>query len=195
MTSLPTSTAPSPPTGRARLRRIAGAFRRVSARQEGMTLVELGVAMLVTAMLSAVMVAWMTSGVNSERTHQSYDRAMSDLRAIVDQLSREVRGATEIIDAEPSSISFWLDSDRDATLDTGETVTWAIDGSDMVRSTDGGDTGILATTISPDDSGFSYDSGIPDQITRVTITVGTFADNGSGTDLLQQSIDIYLRNM
>jgi prepilin-type N-terminal cleavage/methylation domain-containing protein len=167
----------------------------VAEGDAGVTLVELAVAMMISAMLSAVMVAWMTAGVNSERTHQSYDRALSDLRAVADQLSREVRGATRITDAGESSVSFWLDVDRDGATDSGEIVTWSIDGPDMVRATDAGDAGILATTLSAADSGFTYDSDNPDEIKRVTITLGTVADNGSNHDLLQQSMDIYLRNM
>lgn len=170
------------------------ALRRLAA-DPGTTLVELGVGMAITALLATLMVTWLAAGVGSETSHRSYDDALADLRHVTDQLSREIRTASALTDLGDQSVSLWLDGDRDGVVDTGEIVTWQIDGSEVVRVTDDVEVGaVLATNVSGPDSLFAFDEEDPALVTRVTVTLVALADTRAGTDALEHSVDIYLRN-
>ena len=163
--------------------------------ERGVTMVELGVAMLITALLSTVMITWVFAGVSSENSHRSYDDALADLRQVTDRLGREIRSAGYLTEAGVSSLAYWLDGDRDGVAEAGETITWAIDGSTIVRSADDGQPGaVLATNLSGAASSFAYDATIPGDVTRVTITFVALAETQAGYDELQHTLDIYLRN-
>ena len=164
--------------------------------EAGITLVELGVGMVMTALLSTVMITWIFTGFGAESTHRSYDQALEDLRDVSDQLSREVRAADYLTEADTASMTFWLDGDRDGVVDTGETVTWAIEGGGVVvRVTDDGNPKtVVATNLSPTDSSFSYDAVTAGDVGRVTIDLVALAATSAGGDEVFLSTDIYLRN-
>jgi hypothetical protein len=152
--------------------------------------------MLMSALLSTVMIIWVFAGFRSDSVHRSYDEALSDLRRVTDQLSREVRSAGYLTAADDLSMTFWLDGDRDGTVDTGELVSWTIDsGGNVLRATDDGSPGaIVATNLSFTASSFSYDSATPVDITRVTIDLVALAATETGGDEVFRSFDVYLRN-
>lgn len=161
----------------------------------GMSLVELGVSMVITSMLALLMVTWFSAGVGSENSHRSYDHALSDLREVSDRLGKEVRSAGYLTAAEPTSLSFWLDGDRDGIAEEGETITWALDGTTIVRTTDDGVTSaVLATNLTPSASSFTYDATDPADVTRVTLSLRATAETRAGGDQLEHTIEIYLRN-
>jgi len=163
--------------------------------EAGITLVELGVGMVITALLSTVMITWIFTGFSAESTHRSYDQALEDLRNVSDQLSREVRAADYLTASDTASMTFWLDGNRDGIVDTGETVTWAIEaGGVVVRATDDGTKTIVATRLSPTGSSFSYDAASPGDVGRVTIDLTALAATSAGGDEVFLSTDIYLRN-
>lgn len=179
--------------------RIGGLVMRliptIRSDDAGVTLVEIGVAMMLGSLVAALMMVWLAAGVGSETSHRSYDEALADLRHVTDQLSREIRSSSGVTSASPSTVSFWLDGDRDGVVDTGETITWAIDGESVVRSTDDAvSAAVLATSVSDLYSVFEYDAEDPASITRVTITLATLAYTRAGDDRLIHSADVYLRN-
>ncbi len=177
--------------------RIRGLVRRLRgalAADAGMSLVELGVSMVITALLSVLMLTWFSAGVASENSHRSYDSALADLRDVSDRLGREVRGAGYLTAADTDSLSFWLDGDRDGVAGSGEVITWTIAGGEMLRSTDADESsGVLATMLVAG-SGFTYDAVNPGEVTRVTVTLVAGAETRAGTDEIRHVIDIYLRN-
>ncbi len=177
-----------------RRRNLVGRCRRRLAVDAGLTLVELGVSMVITSLLGALMITWFAAGVGSENSHQSYDAALSDLREVSDRLGSELRGSGYLTAAEPGTISFWLDGDRDGVVESGETITWAIDGVTMVRSTDDGATSAVLATHLGTDSAFSYDAIAPADVTRVTISLVADATTRAGTDQIEHVVEIYLRN-
>ena len=168
---------------------------RFSRDESGVTLVEVAVTMVLGSMVAALMMVWLAAGIGSETSHRSYDEALADLRHVTDQLSREIRSSSGLTAAQPGSLSFWLDGNRDGITDTGETITWAIDGDSVVRSTDADESSAtLATHVSDFYSLFEYDAEDPDSVSRVTITLVTLADTRAGDDRLIHSADVYLRN-
>lgn len=172
------------------------AGRRDPDPEAGITIVELSVAMLMTALLSAVMITWVFAGFGSDSTHRAYDEALSELRHVTDLLSREIRSAGYLTAADDLSMTFWLDGDRDGTVDTGELVTWTIEsGGNVSRVTDDGSPKtIVATNQSSTDSSFGYDAALPGDITRVTIDLVGLAATPAGDDEVFRSLDVYLRN-
>ena len=163
--------------------------------EAGITVIELSVGMVMTALLSTVMITWIFTGFGADSTLRSYDHALEDLRNVSDQLIREVRAADYLTAAEAASMTFWLDGDRDGTVNIGETVTWTIGaGGVVVRSTDDGSSGVVATYLSPTGSSFSYDAIIPGDVSRVTIDLVALAATSAGGDEVFHSTDVYLRN-
>jgi hypothetical protein len=150
--------------------------------------------MVITSLLAALMVTWFSAGVGSENSHRSYDEALSDLRDVSDRLSREIRAAGYLITADPYSLSFWLDGDRDGEVGEGESITWAIEGSDMRRFTEDDSEDVIVATHLTTGSIFSYDATTPGSVTRVTIDLVAGAETRAGIDLVAHSADIYLRN-
>ena len=177
-----------------RHRNLVRRVRRSLGGDAGMSLVELGVSMVITSLLSVLMVTWFSAGVGSENSQRSYDEALSDLRDVSDRLSREVRAAGYLTEAEPYSLSFWLDSDRDGEVGEGESITWAIEGSDMRRFTEDDSENVVVATNLTTGSQFSYDAVTPGLVTRVTIDLVAGAETRAGVDLVLHSADIYLRN-
>lgn len=174
---------------------MIGRIRRRFANDAGVTLVELGVGMAITALLATLMVTWLAAGVGSETSHRSYDEAVADLRHVTDQLAREIRTSNGLTSLGDHSLTLWLDGDRDGVVDAGEIITWQISGSEMVRVTDAAAAGaVLATNLSQADSLFTYDSDDPAQVTRVTIDLTALARTRAGSDVLEHSVDVYLRN-
>ena len=169
---------------------------RMGDSEAGITLVELGVGMVMTALLSTVMITWVFTGFGAESTHRSYDQALEDLRDVSDQLSREVRAADYLTAADTASMTFWLDGTRDGVVDPGETVTWAIEGGGVVvRATDDGNPKtVVATNLSPTGSSFSYDAVTAGDVGRVTMDLVALVATSAGGDEVFLSTDIYLRN-
>ena len=163
--------------------------------EAGVTLVELGVSMVITSLLAGLMVTWFSAGVGSENSHRSYDEALNDLRQVSDRLGREVRSAGYLTAASPESLTFWLDGNRNGVADAGETITWALSGATMLRSTDDGESSaVLATNLEPSGSGFTYDAEDPEDVSRVTITLVARAETRAGFDRLEHTDEIFLRN-
>ena len=162
--------------------------------EAGVTLVELGVALSITALLSTLMVTWFAAGVGSENSHSSYDAALNDLRTVSDRMSREVRAAGTLSAIAADSLTFWLDLDRDGTEDEGETITWTISGRAMLRGTDALEEPAVIATNLAETSAFLYDAEDPALVTRVTLDLVAAAQTRAGRDLVEYSIDIYLRN-
>jgi type II secretory pathway pseudopilin PulG len=164
--------------------------------ESGMTLVELGVGMAITALLSTLMVSWLAAGIGSETSHRSYDEALSDLRHVTDQLSREIRTSNGVKAFSDHSVSLWLDGNRDDVVDDGEIVTWEIEGTAVLRYTDNVEDGaVLATNVSSGASVFTFDADDPAEVTRVTVTLVTVAETRAGRDPIEHTVDIYLRNV
>lgn len=165
--------------------------------ESGVTLVEMAVAMFITALLATVMIVWLGAVFGADTRQASYDEALNDLRDVSDRLSRDLRGSQELIVADATTMTFWLDTDRDGSTDVGELITWTIETDGTVtRSTDAGITEtVLATKVVPGSSSFAYDETLPIDVARVTVSLVARAETGNGiTDDVMHSSDILLRN-
>jgi type II secretory pathway pseudopilin PulG len=171
--------------------------RREAGRGEaGITLVELMVALMVTALLGAMVATWMTSVVRAVNLHRADDIAVQDLREAKDLLTRELRIASGVSAISSTSMTFWVDTDFSGTPDQGETVTWSIepDGT-LVRWTDAGGQAsalVILEHVVLAESTFEFDTGEASEVRRVGVTLVVTAGDADRTRSL--STEIFVRN-
>jgi hypothetical protein len=136
----------------------------------GTSIVELGVAMFVTALMSAAMVTWMHSAGAAISLHGGDDQAMQELRIAKSVIGRDLRSAESVLSAGTVSVTVWVDDDDDDFQDIGEAITWAVtEDGNLTRTTDGGEFGVLASNLVYGESYFGYDSPTLDDITEIGI--------------------------
>lgn len=170
---------------RQRLRRPGG--------DDGVTLVELMVSMLLMAFIATALVTGMTTAMRSASLHRDDDKAVQDLRHAKERLTRELRAITELTAASASSVTFWLDEDADGAADLGETITWEItDAGSLVRSTDAGASTPVVSNLVVSSSGFTFDAETVAEVRRIGVELTTSVGDSDGSRSIQT--EIFLRN-
>lgn len=173
-------------------------IRRLKGEDHGTSIVELGVSLLVTAMLTVAMVSWMSSAGAAATLHREDDVVVQDLRLAKQRITRELRVAESVSVASQSQVTVWVDDDDDNFLDNGETVTWFIgtDGN-LWRWTDTEDEQIHVSNLVYSDSHFGFDDPDPASVTSITIKLtASLSPSGEGQEpgSRQISTQIHLRN-
>lgn len=138
-------------------------------RESGITLVETLVAMVLLGVVGAIVLAATLSTQNTLRVSDDEARGQEDVAVVVDRLSRDIRDARGVVcdgaTYDPTCtvhLQLWADYNSNYKQDSGETITWGLQKSsddihyDMVRTTDGGATQIVARTI-VENVAFTYD--------------------------------------
>lgn len=112
-------------------------IRQLRFHEDGITLTELLIAMLVAAVVSAAMVTWTGAVLRSDRANRTAVETIDELRFAKTQLVTELRYARDVYPpgSGDDSVSFWLD-DGDDTKESGEEITYEIVGGVLQRSTD-----------------------------------------------------------
>jgi type II secretory pathway pseudopilin PulG len=170
--------------------------RGAGRAEAGITLVELMVALMVTAILGAMVATWMTSAVRAVNLHRADDVAVQDLRQAKDLLTRELRVASGVSAISPTAITFWVDADFSGAPDEGETITWSIesDGT-LARWTDAGGKAsalVILDHVVLGESIFEFDTDEASEVRRVAITLVVTAGDTDRTRSL--STEIFVRN-
>ncbi len=105
---------------------------------EGMTLVEVLVSMMLMLVVSALVLSAVISMSKGLRATDDESRGLGDVKTVAERLDRDVRNARGVVcDAAPlpdgtpdptcqSHLQVWIDSNSNYKLDTGETVTWQL---------------------------------------------------------------------
>jgi prepilin-type N-terminal cleavage/methylation domain-containing protein len=142
---------------------------RIRARgDEGMTLVETMVAIVLVGVLGAIILAASVSSKRSLVLADDETRGQEDVAQVVDRLGRDVRNARGVVcDGAASDplctnhLQLWADYNSNYKQDAGETITWSLqaagDGEhfDVIRTVDGGAPSVQARTI-VSDIAFTY---------------------------------------
>ena len=174
-------------------------IRRILRRDEGLTLVELSIAMLVAAVIASAMVAWLVQVSQQHNFAQESEEALAAMTLGKARLVKELRFADELdmVASDSHSIVLWVDENGNGASDSGETVTWTIESDgDLVRATD---TTIAAIQV----TGLVYDAGAAAGSSRFSyggagerVTIELTADVESGSGPLPKSIrtEVHLRN-
>jgi hypothetical protein len=158
-------------------------LRRILA-EKGISLIELAVAMFITAIMSSLMISWVFSIAAADDLHLADDEAVQGVRIAKDEITRELRRAAAVLAAEGNSLTIWLDDDRNEVQSAEEVVTWEIDdGSGTLTRTAGdGDASIRLARVSAAESGFTFDAENPGEVTSVGLTLAVFVDAPRGDD-------------
>ena len=174
--------------------------RRRLESERGLGVVELLIAMSITAIVVAVAAALVLSVTRAERITGDDSAALTELRIASTRLTKELREGTEVVSTSTSSaVSFWVDADRDGVKDIGEVVTWTIvpestRSARLVRSTDAADTVVVIAVGLLTTSSFAYEPALPDSPLVVRIVL--LADIREGDFPSERSVEtaVTLRN-
>ncbi|MCB0914130.1 MAG: prepilin-type N-terminal cleavage/methylation domain-containing protein [Actinobacteria bacterium] len=125
---------------------------------EGLTLIELMVAMTLLSVLGAVMLLGVQNNHQLHRETVDESFGLADVRTVVERLGRDVRSARSLYPgATESQLVLWVDKNSDYLPTPDEIITWQLvkeneDGVqyNVIRSTEGGDTVVQARTVVSD---------------------------------------------
>lgn len=114
--------------------------------EEGLTLVELTVAMAITTLVLSVVMAGVISVIRTDQYLEEDSIALSELRTVMADFTKELRQARVVFPGTGGQTStarriyFWVDSNRDSVQQTGERITWELTTSNgegvLTRRTD-----------------------------------------------------------
>jgi type II secretory pathway component PulJ len=170
------------------------ALQRVRDDDRGLSVAELGVSLVITAIASVIMVSWVVAVTRTDRLHQADDEALQQLRIAKEKITRDLRRAEDLTVADPDQVTAWLDDDRDGVVDAGETVTWMVtENGDLVRSTDQ-ELGVTEATNLSYRTGFQYDAALPGDVETVAIELVVLVASGDRLEERAIQTDVYLRN-
>ena len=112
---------------------------------DGMTVIELLVAMLLLGVVSSLVVVGVRDAVRVMTHTDDENRGLQDAKVILDRLSRDIREARGVVCDAPASepgapvvdaaglptrcpdyVQLWIDDDSDYLEDSSEVVTWAL---------------------------------------------------------------------
>jgi hypothetical protein len=167
-------------------------IRAMLSRDEGVTIVELGIGMILSAMVGIALVTWMTSAIGAANHHRDDDHAVQGLREAHERITREVRVARALLEASEAHLVLWIDENWDDEQDQGEIVTWALGDGALTRTVSGaGEPLEVLTGVDVAASEFTFDSE-PAEEARVVgiLLVAEVGDRGSRS----MSTVILLRN-
>jgi len=123
---------------------MAGRLQRSgAAHQDGFTLTELLVAMVLVGVVAAAVYASFISGVEASSSRDTQARAQNDARMAIEEFTRDVRqavspdGLIAPVAAAPTSTSveLWVDNNRSLTATTAspKRVRYRLSGTNFVR--------------------------------------------------------------
>jgi type II secretory pathway pseudopilin PulG len=144
---------------------------RLIHRDDGISLTELAVAMIVVSIVLAGMLTWTIATLREQERNRDAVATVDELRFAKSQLTREIRYASQLIPPAmgDDAISLWLD-DGDGEVEVGEMVTYEVlaDRS-LVRYTDDASqpTKTIAQGLVADDTAFV----VADSTVDITLTI------------------------
>jgi len=175
--------------------------------EEGFTLTELLIVMVVLGIVSTIVVVMFTRASESFLRADDESVGLGEAKTVLDRVSRDIRESRGIVcnenldDPNPcaSQLEIWLDQDSDYAQDPEEVVTWSVvpneDGVhfDVLRSTSAGEERVVARSV-VQDTLFEYDTEDPNEATMVTITATYDARENVGNGEKSASTTVRIRN-
>ena len=106
---------------------IRRAHASAATRDGGLTLVEMLVAMGLLSVVMALSTSFFVSLQRTNRYTDAYSQDLFALRQAASRLTAELRSANQVMNTSTStSVTFWVDLNRDGTQDNGELITYAL---------------------------------------------------------------------
>lgn len=147
---------------------------------DGMSLVELMVGSMVALIVVGIVLIYVMGAASLDRAQEADLDTMDELQFARAQLVKELRFARTVTSPATNEINVWVDNDRSGGSGpdaTGEDVTWAIVGTELVRWEDGNSsaTWVWASDLDPGDSSLTLAGN------TVSIVLGVDVDRGFTT--------------
>lgn len=174
--------------------------RDLGRQEAGLSLVELLVAMVLTAIIGSTVLAIITTSLRTARFASDTRSTLDETRVAVERVARELRGARRVYTTSSgTTLSFWTDADFDGLQDTSEQLTYSLvttgGQTQLQRSTavTASTPRVIARGLSPA-AAFTYDVAPP--ATRVvTITFTATGTPAGGASPLASTAGVRLRNV
>lgn len=193
-------------------------YRRRADNEEGLTLIELLVTMILLAIVSSLMVAAVTQTVRVLTHTDDEARGLNDAKVILDRLGRDVREARGVecdgLESDPTDpttidpdcgahLQLWIDENSDYVRQPTEVVTWRLEKNgqhwDVYRYVGTGENGTPVTRQLQASSlivemAFTYFPTSPDDATQVRLDMTYDAIINRGSNPREVSFAARLRN-
>lgn len=174
-------------------------IRRALLAEDGVSLVELGIAGMIFMMLLTVLYAGANVVQRTEVFTDDASRSLGELRVASERLTKELRQARQVYaPSSASQIWFWVDRDRDSQEDPSERITWSTvavgNSAELRRKTDADvAAAIITRDLVPGDI-FQY-SPAPPTTRLVTVNLTTDARPSGNAGSRNVRTEIRLRNV
>lgn len=178
--------------------RLLREIRRRLAEEDGITVIELVSASLLSMLVMSAIFMALTTTSNADLYTDNDSRTLAAIRQATQRFTRELRESGKVFqDSGPRKIRFWVDDDRDGRQDDFERVTWAIgptaDGTiAFTRKTDAAPTPVVWVENLIEEDAFIFNR-TPPETTLVTITLKADASEGHSPPRLVRT-HVRLRN-
>ncbi len=175
-------------------------LHHIATQETGLSLVELLIAMVMTAIIGSTLLSIVTSSLRTGLFASDTRATMDETRVAVERVARELRGARRVYPTSTgTSLRFWTDADVDGLQDTNEQVTYSLVANagrtELQRSTEvsGSTSRVVARNLSSA-TAFTYDVAPPDtQVVTVTFTATSIGSGGASN--LTATAGVRLRNV
>lgn len=183
-------------------------------QDQGFTLVELLVAMVLIGAVSSLVVGAASQSARTFVHANDESQGLSDAKNVLDRVARDIRESrgvvcdgglsdpTDPLSVDPNCaahLQVWIDDDSDYAQDPEEVVTWRLQASGdgehydvwRTRGTAPGQqvaNSLIVKTL------FEYDTPVPTDATLVAVTMQYDAITGVGVDLRTAETSARLRN-
>ena len=163
---------------------------------QGLTVIELTVVMLMTGIVGAITITVILLSVRSMKVIDDTSVAADEARVAVERLSRDIRPG-RVVMVQPGQVSFQSDQDGDGVISDRERITYTLvaaapTGVELHRRTDPATAGaeVVARHLTAS-SRFSYDA----TARVVTVTVESDVKPGDGAAPVTVVTAVQLRNL
>jgi type II secretory pathway pseudopilin PulG len=170
---------------------VTAVIRRLRHQEDGLTLVEMTVAIFIMSLLGLMLVGAFRVMAKSTVVVDDEATGLADVRKVSERLGRDVRNARGVdAGATASKLVLWVDFDSDYRRDTDESVEWRLqpnaDGVhyDVLR-VEGGALEVVEARSVVSQLAFTYDVPAPDtRLVETTLDYDSFVETGTVTRTL-----------
>jgi prepilin-type N-terminal cleavage/methylation domain-containing protein len=176
-------------------------MREQMARDDGMSLIEVMVSMILVAVLGGVTFTAFQSLAKTQVRVSDESQGLQDVQTVVERLSRDLRAARGVdATASTSQLTIWIDANSDYVQTPAETITWklrlnAVTSHYDVLRIDGTNVEVVEGRTAVSLIAFSY-NGVPvKNSTVVTVDMQYDPITGGAATLKRAQFQVRMRNV
>jgi type II secretory pathway pseudopilin PulG len=170
-------------------------------KDDGMSLVEVLVSMILVGILGGVVVAAFSSLAKTQVRVSDESQGLQDVQTVVERLSRDLRAARGVDStASTSQLTIWIDANSDYTQTPAETITWKLrlntvtNHYDVLR-VDGNNVQVIEGRTAVSQFAFAYNATPVTNTTVVTVDMQYDPITGNFATLKHAQFQVRMRNV